>query len=100
MRSVMLIVAAVLGVATPAFAQRQLGPAYVTRVASGDLVYAEIGGRIEAVRYIGVNVPVVAHPTRGSEPYAEVVREMNRRLVDGKWIRLVLEEPSRDRYGR
>jgi endonuclease YncB( thermonuclease family) len=101
MRSVaVLVVAAVLGVVGPAFAQRQVGPAYVTRVASGDLVYAEIGGRLEAIHYIGVNVPVVAHPTRGSEPYAAVVQEMNRRLVDGKWIRLVLEEPSRDRFGR
>jgi endonuclease YncB( thermonuclease family) len=95
-----LVVVALLAVATPAFAQRQIAPAYVTRVASGDLVYVEIGGRLEAVRYIGVNVPVVAHPVRGSEPYADVVREMNRRLVEGKWIRLVLDEPSRDRFGR
>ena len=100
MRSAALLVAMVLGVATPAFAQRQLGPAYVTRVATGDLVYAEIAGRLEAVRYLGVNVPLVAHPTRGSQPYADAAHEMNRRLVEGKWIRLVLEEPSRDRSGR
>ena len=42
MRSAALLVAMVLAVATPAFAQRQLGPAYVTRVAAGDLVYAEL----------------------------------------------------------
>jgi endonuclease YncB( thermonuclease family) len=100
MRSAALLVTMVLAVATPAFAQRQLGPAYVTRVAAGDLVYAEIAGRLEAVRYLGVNVPLVAHPTRGSQPYADAAQEMNRRLVEGKWIRLALEEPSRDRFGR
>ena len=95
-----VVLMAMLALATPAFAQRQVGPAYVTRVVGGDLVYAELGGRIKAVRYVGTSVPLVQHPTRGSEPYAEVSREMNRRLVEGKWIRLVLDEPPRDRDGR
>jgi micrococcal nuclease len=98
--AVVVLALAILGSAVPALADREIGPAYVTRVVSGDLIYAEIGGRLEAVRYIGVGVPLIEHPSRGSEPYAGVVREMNRRLVEGKWIRLVLEEPSRDRFGR
>ena len=99
-----LAVAALLlvsaGVALPARAGTQAGPAYVTRVVDGNTLYAELGGRVEAVRYLGVNVPVVDHPKRGREPYAGVVREMNRRLVESRWIRLVFEAEPRDRYGR
>jgi len=88
-----------LGLAvTPALAQS--GVAYVTRVAEGDLIYAEFGGRIETIRYLGINVPVVEHPTRGREPYAAVVRERNRQLVDGRWVRLGFEREPRDEHGR
>jgi micrococcal nuclease len=76
------------------------GPAYVTRVVEGDTVYAEVGGRLEAVRYLGVNAPRIEHPTRGTDLYAMVAREANRRLVEGKWIRLVFDGQPRDRFGR
>jgi micrococcal nuclease len=81
-------------------AQAVAGPAYVTRVVEGDTLYAEVGGRLEAVRYLGVNTPRIEHPTRGAELYATVAREANRRLVEGKWIRLVFEHQPRDRHGR
>ena len=95
-----VLVLAVAGAPSPAPAQTLAGPAYVTRVVEGDTLYAEVGGRLEAVRYLGVNAPRIAHPTRGTEPYAIVAREANRRLVEGKWIRLVFEPHPRDRYGR
>ena len=95
---ILLLTALLAAVAAPAAAQPNL--AYVTRVAEGDLIYAEIGGRIEAVRYLGVNTPVVDHPARGREPYAEVVRERNRQLVEGRWVRLGFEREPRDEYGR
>lgn len=98
-RTVALVTLAVAPfAATPAAAQSPR--AYVTRVVDGDTLYAELGGRIEAVRYIGINTPVVDHPSRGREPYVEVVREMNRRLVEGKWVRLVFEAEPRDAHGR
>src|SRR2546421_7034693 len=87
-----------LAVVTPASAQSSV--AYVTRVVEGDLVYAELAGRIEAVRYLGVNVPLIEHPSRGPEPYAAIVRERNRRLVEGRWIRLMFERDARDEHGR
>jgi micrococcal nuclease len=96
--ALLALVVVLLATALPASAQAP--PAYVTRVVDGDTLYAELGGRIEVIRYIGVNAPVVEHPTRGRLPYANVVREMNRRLVEGKWVWLVYEEGSRDRYGR
>jgi len=100
MRTAVATLVVLLGASTSAFAQGWIGPAYVTRVAEGDLIYAQIGGRMAAVRYLGVDVPIVDHPTRGREPYASVAREENQRLVEGKWIYLVLGTPPRDRVGR
>ena len=84
----------------PAGAQTVAGPAYVTRVVDADMIFAEVGGRLEAVRYLGINAPRIEHPTRGAQFYAIVAREANRRLVEGKWIRLVFEAQPRDRFGR
>jgi micrococcal nuclease len=81
-------------------AQTAVGPAYVTRVVDGDTLYVELGGRLEVVRYLGVNTPRVEHPLYGTEPYALLAREANRRLVEGKWVRLVFEGSVRDRHDR
>jgi endonuclease YncB( thermonuclease family) len=91
---------AFLGIAVPASAQASVGPAYVTRVVDGDTLYAELGGRLEAVRYLGVNTPRIQHPTLGAEVYALAAREANRRMVEGRWIYLVFDGPERDRHGR
>ena len=95
---ILVLTALLAAVAAPAAAQPSL--AYVTRVAEGDLIYAEVGGRIEAVRYLGLNAPVIDHPARGREPYAAVVRERNRQLVEGHWVRLSFEREPRDEHGR
>ena len=95
---VLVVLGLLLALATPACAQNTL--AYVTRVAEGDLIYAEVAGRIEAVRYLGINAPVVDHPARGREPYAAVVRERNRQMVEGRWVRLAFEGDPRDAHGR
>jgi micrococcal nuclease len=94
------LVAALIAGLGRAEAQTIAGPAYVTRVVEGDTLYAEVGGRLEAIRYLGVNAPRIEHPTRGTELYATVAREANRRLVEGKWIRLVFDGSPRDRFGR
>jgi micrococcal nuclease len=98
--TVLALLAVLLVEARPAGAQAVAGPAYVTRVVDADTVYAEIGGRLEAVRYLGINTPRIEHPLRGPELYMTVAREANRRLVEGKWIRLVFEAEPRDRFGR
>src|SRR5262245_59779992 len=81
-------------------AQAQVGPAYVTRVVDAVTVYADVAGRIETVRYLGVRVPRIEDPRYGNEPYAIVSREGNRRLVEGKWIWLMFDGPARDAQGR
>ena len=95
---ILLLTALLAAVAAPAAAQPSL--AYVTRVAEGDLIYAEVGGRIEAVRYLGLNAPVIDHPARGREPYALGARERNRQLVEGHGVRLSFEREPRDEHGR
>jgi micrococcal nuclease len=100
-RAVGIVLAVALPIAAmPVQAQAPAGPAYVTRVVEGDILYAEIGGRLEAVRYLGVNAPRIEHPSRGPEPFFDVAREANRRLVEGKWIRMFFEDEPRDRFGR
>jgi len=98
--TVIALLVALSSVSTSAFAQGWIGPAYVTRVVEGDLIYAQIDTRIEAVRYLGIDVPIVDHPARGREPFASAARQANQRLVEGKWIYLILGTPPRDRSGR
>jgi micrococcal nuclease len=105
MRALVVAVVASLLVATaeigaPAHGQTVGEQAYVTRVVDGNVIYAAVRERIEAIRYIGVAVPYIAHPTRGPAPYAGVVLEMNRRLVEGRWIRLNFDAQPRDDDGR
>jgi len=83
-----------------AAAQAQVGPAYVTRVVDAVTIYADVAGRIETVRYLGIRVPRIEDPRYGNEPYALVSREGNRRLVEGKWIRLLFDGQPRDSQGR
>jgi micrococcal nuclease len=94
------LLAALVAASTTAHAQSQLGPAYVTRVMDADTLYAEIGGRLEIVRYLGMNTPRIEHPTYGPKHYAVAAREANRRLVEGKWIHLVFDGAPRDADGR
>jgi micrococcal nuclease len=72
----------------------------VVRVVDGDTVHVRIGARMEKVRHIGVNAPEVHHPTRGEEPGGREATDVNRRLVDGRPVRLELDVQARDRYGR
>jgi len=74
--------------------------ATVVRVVDGDTIHVKLWGRVEKVRYIGVNTPETHHPTRGEEPGGREAAEMNRRLVAGQRVRLELDVRARDRHGR
>ncbi len=52
------------------------------------------------VRYIGIDTPETKHPTKEVEPYGEEASEANRKLVDGKTVRLEFDVQEQDRYGR
>jgi micrococcal nuclease len=63
----------------------------VERIIDGDTIVLT-GGR--NVRYIGINTP------EKGEPYYEEATEANRSLVEGKNVRLELDEEEKDLYGR
>jgi len=52
------------------------------------------------VRLIGINTPEFGKDGRPDEPLAAAARDRLRELVQGKHVRLVLEEEQRDHYGR
>jgi endonuclease YncB( thermonuclease family) len=72
----------------------------VARVVDGDTVQVQMGDRVETVRYIGISIPEIEHPTGGRARYGEVARTANRQLVEGRAVRLILDVQPRDRYGR
>jgi micrococcal nuclease len=88
-----------VALALPATAQPPL-EATVTRIVDGDTIHVRLDGRLEKVRYIGVNTPEVHHPRKGEEPGGRAAAAVNRDLVDGRRVRLELDAQSRDRYGR
>lgn len=72
----------------------------VVRSVDGDTIHVDVGGRVEKVRYIGINAPEVRHPTRGEEPGGREAAALNRRLVAGRAVRLEPDTQLRDRHGR
>ncbi len=70
------------------------------RTVDGDTVHVRLAGRVEKVRYIGIDTPEVHHPKRGEEPGGRAATEVNRRLVGDKPVRLEADVQTRDRYGR
>jgi micrococcal nuclease len=87
--------------AAAAWAADRTGPeGVVVRVVDGDTIHVRLGGRVEKVRYIGVNTPELHHPRLGEQPGGREARDVNRGLVDGRSVRLELDVQERDRYGR
>lgn len=72
----------------------------VVTVVDGDSIHVRVEGRIEKIRYIGINAPEVRHPTKGEEPGGREASAVNRRLVEGQRVRLELDVQRRDQYGR
>lgn len=69
----------------------------VTRVIDGDTV--EIEGGMH-VRYIGMDTPESVDPRKTVQCFGREAAEENRKLVDGKTVRLEKDVSKTDRYGR
>lgn len=80
--------------ADPAAGERQ---AVVQRVVDGDTIVL-VGG--DRVRYIGVDTPELHHPRKPVQFYAREAMEFNRRMVEGKTVRLEFDVERRDKYSR
>jgi micrococcal nuclease len=72
----------------------------VIRVVDGDTVEVRVGDDTETVRYIGVDTPESVKPGVPVQCFAKRASEFNRRLVEGKRVRLRLGPDHFDRYGR
>ena len=69
----------------------------VIRVVDGDTIEIEGG---QKVRYIGINTPESVDPRRSVQCFGKEASEENKRLVDGKMVRLESDISETDKYGR
>jgi micrococcal nuclease len=101
-RAVSLVLLLVLAcLAVTAIATARAGVAgEVVKVVDGDTIHVRVAGRVEKVRYIGVNTPEVHHPSKGEQPGGREAAALNRALVARRQVRLELDVQERDRYGR
>jgi micrococcal nuclease len=103
--SVVLLVAATLLILRPwEKDETDDGPAsayaFVTRVVDGDTIEVRIGGRIEDVRYIGVDTPETVKPDTPVQCFGPRASTFNHELVERRQIRLDFGVERRDVYGR
>jgi len=64
---------------------------HAIKVVDGDTMDVRLDDQVVHVRYIGVNTPETKHPTEGVEPCGLEASEANRKLVEGKAVRLGLD---------
>ncbi len=74
--------------------------AFVTRAVDGDTVEARVEGRLEDVRYIGVDTPETVKPGTPVQCFGHRASDFNRRLAEHRQVRLVFGAERRDAYGR
>jgi micrococcal nuclease len=74
--------------------------AFVTRVVDGDTVEARVAGKLEDVRYIGVDTPETVKPGAPVQCFGPHASAFNHRLVEHRRVRLVFGAERRDAYGR
>ena len=72
----------------------------VVRVVDGDTIHVRVDGREETVRYIGVDTPESVKPGARVQCFGKAAAAENRRLVEGRAVRLSYDAEARDRYGR
>ena len=66
----------------------------------GDTIYVLLDGESVSVRYIGVDTPESGWPESDPECFSQEATDLNRRLVGGRKVRLVVGEEPYDPYGR
>ena len=74
--------------------------ARVERVVDGDTFIAELAGRGERIRIIGVDTPETVDPNRPVQAYGKEASSFAKRMLGGRTVRLVGDVEPRDRYGR
>lgn len=71
----------------------------VAEVIDGDTIAID-DGKGTLVRYTGIDTPEAARQDSPGDPYSAEARELNRKLVGGKRVRLEFDSERYDVYGR
>ena len=76
--------------------------ARLERVVDGDTIVAQVGGREERVRYIGIDTPETVKPNTPVQCFGPQAHDLNARLLGraGAPLTLRFDRELRDRYGR
>ena len=69
----------------------------VSRVIDGDTI--ELDDK-QKVRYIGIDTPELHDPKKPVQCFAKEAMEVNKKLVEGKQVRLEKDVSEKDKYGR
>ena len=69
----------------------------VKRVIDGDTIQLEDGSR---VRYCGIDTPETKHPQKPVQYFGKEAYLFNKKLVEGKNVRLEFDVQQKDKYGR
>ncbi|MDQ1336845.1 MAG: micrococcal nuclease [Thermodesulfobacteriota bacterium] len=69
----------------------------VVRIYDGDTVLLENGIQ---VRYLGIDTPEIDHEGGRSDPMAEEAADVNRKLVEGRCVKLEYDQEKVDSHGR
>jgi micrococcal nuclease len=91
-----------IGGGDPALSAGGSASARLERVIDGDTIVAQIEGREERVRYIGVDTPETVKPNTAVECFGPQAHHLNARLLGAEGTRLTLrfDHELRDRYER
>jgi micrococcal nuclease len=74
--------------------------ARVVRAIDGDTIEVRLDGRLEDVRYIGVDTPETVKPDTPVQCFGPPASRFDHRLVEGRRVRLLFGVERRDVYGR
>ena len=69
----------------------------VTKVTDGDTIKLSDGTK---VRYIGIGTPETKHPKKPVQFFGKEASEANKKLVEGKKVRLEYDVQKTDKYKR
>jgi len=98
---VFLLAALLTPLPFPVASQADSATVQVVRVIDDDTIQVCcIFGDWVKVQYIGVDTPETHHLMKRVEPYGMEAAEANRKLVDGKTVRLEFDVQQLDRYKR
>jgi micrococcal nuclease len=100
----LVLVAAIVLRPWEQFSRPEAGPAgawaYVVRAVDGDTIEVRLDGRLEDVRYIGVDTPETVKPDTPVQCFGPQASEFDHGLVEHRRVRLVFGVERRDIYGR